>query len=55
MRGSSQLMRRADLLAPSPARSALQRQRMRAIFEHGCQLEYMFFDACYNQQQWPLM
>ncbi|PRW56001.1 thiaminase II [Chlorella sorokiniana] len=31
-----------------------QRQRMRAIFEHGCQLEYMFFDACYTQQRWPL-
>jgi thiaminase len=27
---------------------------MRAIFEHGCQLEYMFFDACYTQQRWPL-
>jgi len=42
----------AVVLSPSPP--ALQRQRMRAIFEHGCKLEYMFFDACHTQQQWPL-
>lgn len=43
---------RPDL--PPPRAPLLQRQRMVEIFEHGCRLEFMFWDACYVRMVWPL-
>ena len=35
-------------------RLCVQRQRMRAVFRRGCQLEWMFWDGAYRCQQWPI-
>jgi thiaminase len=31
-----------------------QRERMRAIFQQGCRLEWMFWEGSYRCQQWPV-
>lgn len=47
-----QVVRMADEVASQLG--ADQKQRMREVFRHGCRLEWMFWDACLKQQQWPL-
>lgn len=31
-----------------------QRQRMQKLFAQGCRMEYLFWDAAYTHQQWPV-